>query len=529
MQKTTQPSSFLKKISFNLLYLVSFIEGGVVMVTELAGARILAPYFGSSLYSWASTLSITLLALMTGYYFGGYATTKKKLSSQKAIFIVFLLSGILVLILPSLGRAVMSETINLSFFTGIIISQLVFLFPPIFLMGMMSPMIIYQINQSTKQAGRSAGNIYAISTFGGILFTLVFGFTIIPNYGITLPVIILGVSVTLLSVLLLLKHRVSIPITILLAVIILSQFRQAYVSYTEFSPALHQTERLVEYSEGLLGEIAITNQKMKSPDGKPFYGRILKVNNVMQNQAVSDYPKASLIYYVNFIRNLVGQLPKKKTALIIGLGAGNIYSDMQLYNIDVETVEIDKRIYDYGVKYFEMEAHPEKSHITDGRYFVNTSNKKYDIIVLDVIVGENVAKQLVTLESFKKIYNMLPENGSLIIEHGGIQDFSKNQFVPSLHKTLKEVGFNISMFNPIQANNNKYGDVLFVATKGKLDKNNIFIAKDILLSEGPITDYEVSLTDFKKIKETPILTDNKNKTDLLLKEHYLNIRENQNR
>ena len=115
------------------------------MVTELAGARILAPYFGSSLYSWASTLSITLLALMTGYYFGGYATTKKKLSSQKAIFIVFLLSGILVLILPSLGRAVMSETINLSFFTGIIISQLVFLFPPIFLMGMMSPMIIYQM------------------------------------------------------------------------------------------------------------------------------------------------------------------------------------------------------------------------------------------------------------------------------------------------------------------------------------------------------------------------------------------------
>jgi len=523
---TIPPSSFLKK-NFNILYLISFIEGGVVMVTELAGARILAPFFGSSLYSWASTLSITLLALMTGYYSGGYATTKKKLSSKKAIFIVFLLSGVLVLILPSLGRAVMQEALSLSFFTGIIVSQLVFLFPPIFLMGMMSPMIISQINKSKEQAGKSAGNIYAISTFGGILFTLVFGFTIIPNYGITLPVIILGASVTLLSVVLLLKQKISIPVTILLAVIILSQFRQAYVSYTEFSPPLHNTERLVEYSEGLLGEIAITNQKMKSPDGKPFYARMLKVNNIMQNQAVLDYPRASLIYYVNFIRNLVGQLPQKETALVIGLGAGNIYSDMQLYNIDVETVEIDKRIYDYGVKYFEMDAHPKKSHITDGRYFINTSNKKkYDIIVLDVIVGENVAKQLVTLESFQKIYKMLPEKGTLIIEHGGIQNFSKNKFVASLHKTLKKAGFNISMFNPIQSSNNKFGDVLFVASKSNLDKNNIFIAEDMLLTEGPITDYEVFLSDFNNSGEIPLLTDDKNKTDLLLKSHYINIREN---
>ena len=30
--------------SLNFLYFISFIEGGVVMVTELAGARLLAPF-----------------------------------------------------------------------------------------------------------------------------------------------------------------------------------------------------------------------------------------------------------------------------------------------------------------------------------------------------------------------------------------------------------------------------------------------------------------------------------------------------
>lgn len=64
------------------LYFMSFIEGGVVMVAEIAGAKLLTPYFGASLYSWASTLSITLLALMTGYYFGGFVTTKPKFLSM---------------------------------------------------------------------------------------------------------------------------------------------------------------------------------------------------------------------------------------------------------------------------------------------------------------------------------------------------------------------------------------------------------------------------------------------------------------
>lgn len=499
------------------------------MVTELAGARILAPFFGSSLYSWASTLSITLLALMTGYYTGGYATTKSKTSTPKAIFLVFLISGLMVMLQPSLGRTVMQETIKLPFFTGIILSQLIFLFPPVFLMGMMSPMIIAQINQSVQRAGKSAGNIYAVSTFGGILFTLLFGFLIIPEYGISLLVILLGAFVILFSSVLLLRQKISVPMGLVLALIILAQFRQAYVSYQEYSPIHAKGESLVEYSEGLLGEISISNQNLKSPDGRPFKARMLKVNNVMQNQAVLNYPKASLVYYVNFIRNLVGQLPKKESALIVGLGAGNIYSDMQLYNIDVETVEIDQRIYDYGVKYFKMKPHPEKSHITDGRYFINTAQKQYDIIVLDVIVGENVAKQLVTLESFKKMYELLPDQGTLIIEHGGIQDFSKNKFVPSLYKTLGQAGFEVSMFNPVKAPNNRYGDVLFVATKNKpIDKNNIFVAEDMLLSAGPISQYEVFLNDFDTSVPAELLTDDKNKTDILLRDHYLHIREKRN-
>ncbi len=56
------------------LYLVAFIEGASVMAIELAGAKMIAPFFGTSLYVWASVLAVTLGGLAAGYFAGGWAT-----------------------------------------------------------------------------------------------------------------------------------------------------------------------------------------------------------------------------------------------------------------------------------------------------------------------------------------------------------------------------------------------------------------------------------------------------------------------
>ena len=62
----------------NFYFLLSFIEGASVMAAELLGAKMLAPYFGSSLYVWASVLAITLGGLAVGYYVGGILSYKSK-------------------------------------------------------------------------------------------------------------------------------------------------------------------------------------------------------------------------------------------------------------------------------------------------------------------------------------------------------------------------------------------------------------------------------------------------------------------
>ena len=53
------------------IYLLAFVGGFVVMSLELLGGRVLAPYFGSSIYVWGSIITIFMLSLSLGYLFGG--------------------------------------------------------------------------------------------------------------------------------------------------------------------------------------------------------------------------------------------------------------------------------------------------------------------------------------------------------------------------------------------------------------------------------------------------------------------------
>lgn len=46
------------------------------MSVGLLGVKLLAPFYGSSLYVWTAVLSITLLGLISGYYIGKTTCTK---------------------------------------------------------------------------------------------------------------------------------------------------------------------------------------------------------------------------------------------------------------------------------------------------------------------------------------------------------------------------------------------------------------------------------------------------------------------
>ena len=169
-------------VAARLLYLVSFIEGGALMAVEIAGAKLVAPFYGNSLYVWAAVLGLTLGGLATGYFLG--AAVSRRYPTLTALYTIVLIAALLVALMPWSAPAVMEATLGFELRAGITISCLVFLFPPLACFGMVSPLIIRLASIEEGAAGHVSGKVYAISTLGGILATGLTAFYTIPLIGL---------------------------------------------------------------------------------------------------------------------------------------------------------------------------------------------------------------------------------------------------------------------------------------------------------------------------------------------------------
>ncbi len=79
-------------------YIVVFVSGAVLMALEIAGSRVLAPHFGSSIFVWGSLISVVMTALSIGYYWGGWLSTREP--SYAKLMLLLLTPGIVVFFLP---------------------------------------------------------------------------------------------------------------------------------------------------------------------------------------------------------------------------------------------------------------------------------------------------------------------------------------------------------------------------------------------------------------------------------------------
>jgi len=84
----------------NKLYAISFVEGASVMAAEICGAKLLAPFFGSSLYVWSSVMAITLGGLASGYFIGGKLSLRA--NKEKTLLFVLIAAVCSLCIMPFL-------------------------------------------------------------------------------------------------------------------------------------------------------------------------------------------------------------------------------------------------------------------------------------------------------------------------------------------------------------------------------------------------------------------------------------------
>lgn len=182
-----------------LVYSVAFLSGGVLLGLEIVASRILAPYFGNSVYVWGSLISVFLLALSIGYWLGGIQADRRP--SLRTLATILASAGVCILVLPlvylPVGRYI--AELDLEFrFSVVLISVLFFLVPSV-LMGMVSPFAIKLSATRLEEIGRTSGRVYAISTLGSISGAIAVSFFLIEWLGTRAIVVVLGLILIVLA------------------------------------------------------------------------------------------------------------------------------------------------------------------------------------------------------------------------------------------------------------------------------------------------------------------------------------------
>src|SRR6185295_6093760 len=86
----------------------SFLVGGIILVVEILGTRVVSPYYGASIYVWSSLIGVTLGALTIGYLAGGWAADRWPALTALAAEVVG--GALYLLLVPGLRRAILVAT-----------------------------------------------------------------------------------------------------------------------------------------------------------------------------------------------------------------------------------------------------------------------------------------------------------------------------------------------------------------------------------------------------------------------------------
>lgn len=482
----------------NKLFAISFVEGASVMAAEICGAKLLAPFFGSSLYVWSSVMAITLGGLASGYFIGGKLSKREK--KENTLLYVLIAAVCCLCLMPFMTTVFLVTASHLSLIPAVIISVLFLLFPTMLCMGATSPLIISILTSDVNQSGENSGKIYAISTVGGILATFLCGFYLIPNFGVQFSLIGFAIALGLAASFLILKKKSKVSGLVLLFVI----------SMALFGFANSKTNRFTIYkSEGILGKLEIRDEPSYSNESMLI--RKLLINNTIQTEMQLE-TKQSVSDYVRLVERNLLYMPKGK-ALLLGLGGGVVANMFQSHHYNVTAVEFDNRIIDMAKQFFFLND-SVKTVCNDARYYINNCHEKYNIILFDVFKAEEQPSHVITKESLVKLKTMLDTNAVVLINTHGYLTGDKGLGTQCMLATLKQAGFDIKIctFSEVE----KYRNLLIVASLKPLDVTLHDELYPLIFS-----DLETVNTDIKPVMEALNASANQDFRSLYLSNYIL--------
>lgn len=473
------------------LIVLVFVAGAVSLGVEMGASRLLAPYFGTSLFVWANVIGLILLYLTVGYYVGGRFADR--FPRPAVLYGMTAIASVCIGAIPLLSRPILQwaltsfSTYSIGVFYGSLLS-VIFLFAiPTILLGCVSPFAIRLRIERVGAAGRIAGVLYAISTAGSIVGTFLPTLVTIPNYGTYATFLIFAGALLLVSLVGLLffaggrldlphhsQNRASRKRFFLLLLIVVWLLTAVLGVRGPIKPASGTGDggKLLEEHESAYNYIQVVQA---GDETQLVLNEGLGIHSIYNPKAVLTQGPWDYFMVAPYFNNPPYTPSQVKRVGIIGLGGGTSAREFTAAygSIPIDGVEIDQKIVDMGRKYFHMNEPNLNVVVQDGRYFLRTTDQKYDIIGIDAYQQPYIPFQLVTTEFFQEVRSHLTSTGVAVINVGRTSE--DYRMVDAMAQNMKTIFPNVYILDT-----QRFSNSLIIATNAKTTFDNFKINTNML-------------------------------------------------
>lgn len=431
------------------LNFTALISGGSILVVEILGAKMLAPYVGTSHFVWTAQIAVTLISLAIGYQLGGWAADR---SPRLGLYYKFLAAaGISLALCMPLVEPISYASLRFPLPIAALICSAGLFVVPLTLMATTVPFLIRVLAVSVENVGGQAGRLSAISTLGSVGGAVLIGYVLLP----ALPnSITLGLTSALLAGLGLVyaliwgrSDRTLAPSSAALVIAVL----MATLSFKAESKPRFKGMKEIARRNSNFGQL----QVLESLDGP----RRLYLNDYLVQNTYDAELKQSTSLFTFMLHGLAkAYTDKLDRVLCIGLGVGIVPMQLAKEGTSVDVVEINPDIVPIAQKHFDFDPAIMKIAIGDGRQFLNQGESKYQALILDAFLGDSSPSHLMTREAFAAMKKRLEPEGVLVINSFGDFAIGADFFVGSIDQTLR------SVFKQVRIHASGNGNVFFVAS-----------------------------------------------------------------
>lgn len=413
------------------LGLLVFVVGAAALGLEIAAVRLMAPYFGASMIVWANTISIVLVALSIGYWWGGQLADRWP--RMEALCAVIMAAAIGTALLPFVARPALDVAaealagISAGAFLGSFAATLMLVAVPVALLGTVAPwaLRIGMAGITPERTGQLAGRLYALSTVGSLFGTLVTALVLVPFIGTRRTFLVFALLLSVIAVTGIRSRRWLLLVPAVLLVLLLAP-AGAIKGTSTVGRVIYETETDEQYA-----------RVVQRADGS----RALELN---EGLAVHSLYKPGTVLTDNYwdaplVLPFATRAAAPQHIAVLGNAAGTIARSYGHYfpRTYVDGVEIDAELTEIGRRFFALSNPRFTAFHEDARTFINREGTSYDLIQVDAYRQPYIPFYLTTKEFFQATSERLNAAGTVIVNVGHPQ--GNNELEKTLSATLSTV------------------------------------------------------------------------------------------